>query len=34
MKDEKKEDIKLLPSSEEAEKALLGCAIIGGEREV
>ena len=34
MKNEKKEDIKLLPSSEEAEKALLGCAIIGGEREV
>lgn len=34
MKETKKEIIKALPSSEEAEQALLGCAIIGGEREV
>ena len=26
-------EIKMLPQSEEAEKALLGCMIIGGERE-
>ena len=30
---EKKEQLKALPSSEETEKALLGCNILGGDKE-
>ena len=34
MKEIKKEELKIMPNSTEAEEALLGCAIVGGDREI
>jgi len=34
MKEIKKDELKIMPNSTEAEEALLGCAIVGGDREI
>ena len=34
MKEIKKDELKAMPSSTEAEEALLGCTIVGGDREI
>tara|TARA_R100001082_G_scaffold44069_1_gene23361 strand:+ start:174 stop:1502 length:1329 start_codon:yes stop_codon:yes gene_type:complete len=34
MKEIKKDELKMMPNSTEAEEALLGCAIVGGDREI